>query len=194
MRTLYTMTFQDFLDDYESSTEWQAIKTNFFAKFPDFYIQGVRDSSGTISNVVMPSLYDLFIDKYNIQEIGGETPDLFVHAVGDKIQSLVMEYLPKLAILNQVLYSVDSTTKKSEALMNRFEMVTTDDYADCGYIYPINATSSKMSGKTTNEGTRTQKIPLSSASWAEITKEILSLPDIYNRILDELAQCFMVIL
>ena len=194
MRTLYTMTFQDFLDDYESSTEWQAIKTNFFAKFPDFYIQGVRDSSGTISNVVMPSLYDLFVDKYNIQEIGGETPDLFVHAVRDKIQSLVMEYLPKLAILNQVLYSVDSTTKKSEALMNRFEMVTTDDYADCGYIYPINATSSKMSGKTTNEGTRTQKIPLSSASWAEITKEILSLPDIYNRILDELAQCFMVIL
>ena len=188
------MTFQDFLGYYESSTEWQAIKTNFFAKFPDFYIQGVRDSSGTISNVVMPSLYDLFVDKYNIQEIGGETPDLFVHAVRDKIQSLVMEYLPKLAILNQVLYSVDSTTKKSEALMNRFEMVTTDDYADCGYIYPINATSSKMSGKTTNEGTRTQKIPLSSASWAEITKEILSLPDIYNRILDELAQCFMVIL
>ena len=194
MRTLYTMTFQDFLDDYETSTEWQAIKTNFFAKFPDFYIQGIRDSNGTISNVVMPSLYDLFVDKYNIQEIGGETPDLFVHAVRDKIQSLVMEYLPKLAILNQVLYSVDSTTKKSEALMNRFEMVTTDDYADCGYIYPINATSSKMSGKTTNEGTRTQKIPLSSASWAEITKEILSLPDIYNRILDELAQCFMVIL
>ena len=194
MRTLYTMTFQDFLDDYELTPEWQAIKTNFFAKFPDFYIQGVRDSSGTISNVVMPSLYDLFVDKYNIQEIGGETPDLFVHAVRDKIQSLVMEYLPKLAILNQVLYSVDSTTKKSEALMNSFEMVTTDDYADCGYIYPINATSSKMSGKTTNEGTRTQKIPLSSASWAEITKEILSLPDIYNRILDELAQCFMVIL
>ena len=185
MRTLYTMTFQDFLDDYESSTEWQAIKTNFFAKFPDFYIQGVRDSSGTISNVVMPSLYDLFVDKYNIQEIGGETPDLFVHAVRDKMFQLVIKYLPKLAILNQVLYSVDSTTKKSEALMNRFEMVTTDDYADCGYIYPINATSSKMSGKTTNEGTRTQKIPLSSASWAEITKEILSLPDIYNRILDE---------
>ena len=194
MRTLYTMTFQDFLDDYESSTEWQAIKTNFFAKFPDFYIQGVRDSSGTISNVVMPSLYDLFVDKYNIQEIGGETPDLFVHAVRDKMFQLVIKYLPKLAILNQVLYSVDSTTKKSEALMNRFEMVTTDDYADCGYIYPINATSSKMSGKTTNQGTKTQKIPLSSQSWAEITKEILSLPDIYNQILDELAQCFMVIL
>ena len=194
MRTLYTMVFQDFLDDYELTPEWQSIKTTFFAKFPDWYVQGVRDSSGTITNVSMSSLYDLFVDKYNIQEIGGETPDLFVHAVRDKIQELVIKYLPKVAILNQVLYSVDSTTKKSEALMNRFEMITTDDYADCGYIYPINATSSKMSGKTTNQGTKTQKIPLSQSSWAEITKEILSLPDVYNQIINELGSCFMQIL
>lgn len=188
------MTFKDFLTDYESSVEWQNIKTTYFAKFPDFYVQGVKDKNGVLTDVSMPSLYDLFIDKYDIQEIGGETPDLFIHSVRDKIQELVMKYLPKLATLNQILYSADSTTHQSQALMNHFEMITTDSYADCGYIYPINATASKLSGKTTNEGTKTQKIPLGQTSWAQLTKEILSLPDIYNQILNELGNCFMQIL
>ena len=194
MNTQYTQLFSDFLDDNGSSTQWVAIQT-LFANFPAFYIQGVRDSSGTISTVTTDSLYDLFVARYDIYEIGGETPDLFIHAVRDKIKELIIKYMPKIAVLSQIVWSMDSTTKKSQAMMNSFEMVTTDDFKNTGYIYPINTGSSaKMSGRTDNTGSRTEKRPLSQASWAELTKEILSLPDTYGAILDELGECFMMIL
>lgn len=194
MNTQYTQLFSDFLDDNGSSTQWVTIQT-LFANFPAFYIQGVRDSSGTISTVTTDSLYDLFVDRYDIYEIGGETPDLFIHAVRQKIKDLTIKYMPKIAVLSQIVWSMDSTTKKSEAMMNSFEMVTTDDFKNTGYIYPINTGSSaKMSGRTDNTGTRSEKRPLSQASWTELTKEILSLPDTYGAILDELGECFMMIL
>ena len=194
MNTQYTQLFSDFLTDNASSAQWIAIQ-NLFANFPAFYVQGVRKSDGTITSVTTDSLYDLFVARYDIYEIGGETPDLFIHAVRDKIKELTIKYMPKIAVLSQIVWSMDSTTKKSEAMMNSFEMVTTDDFKNTGYIYPINTGSSaKMSGRTDNTGTRSEKRPLSQASWTELTKEILSLPDTYGAILDELGECFMMIL
>ena len=67
----------------------------------------------------------------------------------------------------------------------------TDDFVNAGYVYPINATASKMSGKTENSGTRKQKIPLSNRSHIELVKEILSLPDVYSQLVDEFGYCFM---
>ena len=194
MRTLYTQVFSDFLTDNSTTPEWIAIQ-NLFANFPAFYIQGVMKADGTITSVVTDSLYDLFVSRYDIYEIGGETPDLFIHAVRDKIKELTIKYMPKIAILSQIVWSVDATTKKSVAMMNHFEMVTTDDFKNTGYIYPINTGSTaKMSGRTDNAGTRTEKRPLSQQSWAELTNEILNLPNTYGAILDELGACFMVIL
>ena len=194
MRTLYTQVFSDFLTDNSSTPEWTAIQT-LFANFPAFYIEGVRKSDGTITSVTTDSLYDLFVSRYDIYEIGGETPDLFIHAVRDKIKELTIKYMPKIAVLSQIVWSVDATTKKSVAMMNHFEMVTTDDFKNTGYIYPINTGSTaKMSGRTDNAGTRTEKRPLSQQSWAELTNEILNLPNTYGAILDELGACFMVIL
>ena len=194
MRTLYTQVFSDFLTDNSTTPEWIAIQ-NLFANFPAFYIEGVRKSDGTITSVVTDSLYDLFVARYDIYEIGGETPDLFIHAVRDKIKELTIKYMPKIAVLSQIVWSVDATTKKSVAMMNHFEMVTTDDFKNTGYIYPINTGSTaKMSGRTDNTGTRTEKRPLSQQSWAELTNEILNLPNTYGAILDELGACFMVIL
>ena len=194
MRTLYTQVFSDFLTDNSTTPEWIAIQ-NLFANFPAFYIEGVRKSDGTITSVTTDSLYDLFVSRYDIYEIGGETEDLFVHAVRDKIKELAIKYMPKIAVLSQIVWSVDATTKKSVAMMNHFEMVTTDDFKNTGYIYPINTGSTaKMSGRTDNAGTRTEKRPLSQQSWAELTNEILNLPNTYGAILDELGACFMVIL
>ena len=194
MRTLYTELFSDFLTNNETTAEWVAIK-NLFDNFPAFYIQGVMKSDGTITSVTTDSLYDLFKSRYDIYEIGGETEDLFVHAVRDKIKELTIKYMPKIAVLSQIVWSVDATTKKSVAMMNHFEMVTTDDFKNTGYIYPINTGSTaKMSGRTDNTGTRTEKRPLSQQSWAELTNEILNLPNTYGAILDELGDCFMVIL
>ena len=194
MRTLYTQVFSDFLTDNSTTPEWIAIQ-NLFANFPAFYIQGVMKSDGTITSVTTDSLYDLFVSRYDIYEIGGETPDLFIHAVRDKIKELIIKYMPKIAVLSQIVWSVDATTKKSVAMMNHFEMVTTDDFKNTGYIYPINTGSTaKMSGRTDNAGTRTEKRPLSQQSWAELTNEILNLPNTYGAILDELGACFMVIL
>ena len=194
MRTLYTELFSDFLTNNETTPEWVAIK-NLFDNFPSFYIEGVRKSDGTITSVVTDSLYDLFVSRYDIYEIGGETQDLFVHAVRDKIKELTIKYMPKIAILSQIVWSVDATTKKSQAMQNHFEMVTTDAFMNTGYIYPINTGSSaKMSGRTDNNGTRTEKRPLSQSSWTELTREVLDLPNTYGALLDELGACFMVIL
>ena len=193
MQTLYTMTFHDFLDTYETSTEWQAIKT-LCDKFPAFFVAGVPDSSGVTSTIETDSLYDLLKKFYDICEIGGETPDLFVDAMYHKANECIMKYALKIGTLNQIVYAVNNVTGRSEAMTNSFQIVTTDDYTDTGYIYPINATSSKMSGKTTNAGTRTESIPLSQKSYIELVKEILSIPSVYHDLIKEFEGCFMQIL
>lgn len=185
----YTMTFRDFLDTYEQSTEWQAIKTEL-AQFPSFYCKGILAQDGTSSVISTPDLYTMLIDKYEIYEIGAETPDLFVNAVRDRVRVLLQKYSLKIGTLNQIVYSLN-TSGKSDALTNAFEIEITDDFVNAGYVYPINATASKMSGKTENSGTRKQKIPLSNRSHIELVKEILSLPDVYSQLLDEFGYCFM---
>ena len=68
MRTLYTELFSDFLTDNETTPEWTAIVTKF-GTFPAFYIQGVRKSDGTYSNISLSSLYDLFVERYDISSL-----------------------------------------------------------------------------------------------------------------------------
>lgn len=193
MRALYTMTFQDFLDTYETTAEWIQIK-NLFDKFPAFFVQGVPDSTGTTTTIETDSLYDLVKKFYGIHEIGGETPDLFVDAMYQTINKCIMKYALRIGTLNQIVYSVSATSGRSEAMTNSFEIVTSDDYADCGYVYPINATAEKVSGKNTNVGTRTQNIPLSSKSYIELVKEIIELPSVYEALVNEFSICFMQIL
>ena len=183
------MTFREFLDEYELSTEWQAIVSDF-AQFPAFFCKGVVDASGTATTLSTPDLYTMLKDKYDIYEIGAETPDLFVNAMRERVRVLLQKYSLKIGTLNQIVYSLN-TSGKSDALTNAFEIEITDDFVNAGYVYPINATASKMSGKTENSGTRKQKIPLSNRSHIELVKEILSLPDVYSQLLDEFGYCFM---
>ena len=193
MRTLYTELFSDFLTDNASTPEWTAIVTKF-GTFPAFYIQGVRKSDGTYSDITLSSLYDLFVERYDMYEIGGETPDLFVHAVNDKLAELQIKYLPKMAILNQLVYAVDGTTHDSRAVSNTYVMRLEENYDNTGYVYPVNATSDKVSGRTNNNGYKETKMPLSQKSWSELIEEILRLPDLYNNLLDDLGAVFMQIL
>ena len=193
MRTMYTQLFSDFLTDNASTPEWTAIVTKF-GTFPAFYIQGVRKSDGTYSDITLSSLYDLFVERYDMYEIGGETPDLFVHAVNDKLTELQIKYLPKMAILNQLVYAVDSTTHDSRAVSNTYIMRLEENYDNTGYVYPVNATSDKVSGRTNNNGYKETKMPLSQKSWTELIEEILRLPDLYNSLLDDLSAVFMQIL
>ena len=127
MRTLYTELFSDFLTDNETTPEWTAIVTKF-ATFPAFYIEGVRKADGTYANITLSSLYDLFVERYDMYEIGGETEDLFVHAVNDKITELQIKYLPKMGILNQLVYASDITTHESKAMSNIFKMRLEENY------------------------------------------------------------------
>ena len=193
MRTLYTQLFSDFLTDNASTPEWTAIVTKF-STFPAFYIQGLRKSDGTYSDITLSSLYDLFVGRYDMYEIGGETPDLFVHAVNDKLTELQIKYLPKMAILNQIVYAVDGTTHDSRAVSNTYVMRLEENYDNTGYVYPVNATSDKVSGRTNNNGYKETKMPLSQKSWTELIEEILRLPDLYNNLLDDLGAVFMQIL
>ena len=185
------MTFREFLDEYELSTEWQAIVSDF-AQFPSFFCKGVVDASGTATTLSTPDLYTMLKDKYDIYEIGAETPDLFVNAMRDRIRVLIQKYAIKIGTLNQIVYSLN-TSGQRDAIANSFVIEINDDFVNAGYVYPINATASKMSGKTENSGTRTQKIPLSNRSYIELVKEILSLPDVYSQLLDEFGNCFMMI-
>lgn len=193
MRTLYTELFSDFLTDNETTPEWTAIVTKF-ATFPAFYIEGVRKADGTYANITLSSLYDLFVERYDMYEIGGETEDLFVHAVNDKITELQIKYLPKMGILNQLVYASDITTHESKAMSNIFKMRLEENYDNTGYVYPVNATSDKVSGRTNNNGYKETKMPLSQKSWTELIEEILRLPDLYNNLLEDLGAVFMQIL
>ena len=84
MITLYTMTFAEFLRKHGDSTEWQAVKTKF-AKFPNF----------TLGNLNL-NMYDLLVEKYDIWEIGSEDENIFYHEFNEKVNELLIKYVPKI--------------------------------------------------------------------------------------------------
>ena len=95
MEALFTETLEDLLKNqgYGTASQTQSLTEilSLMEKFPDF------DFRNDDLNVSF-SMKNLFIDKYDIREIGAETEALFMHFWKERTQQLVIEYTPKISM------------------------------------------------------------------------------------------------
>ena len=78
---LYTETLAQFLERNESSSQWQALKDRFDL-MPTFNVGGEFDRT----------FYQLFVEKYDIREIGSETDSMFYHFLNETLSEILIKY------------------------------------------------------------------------------------------------------
>ena len=157
-------------------------------KFPAF----------VFSDTINFSMKTLFMQKYDIREIGAETEELFMHFWREKTNELLMKYAPKM---QKWLDNFDDLFKFTVKL----DLDTTENIYNNNqntyYLNPVNGTTEKLkvqdvdkSQGSNNRGVHTERDVLQSV-WgktrADIMEKILNLKDIFNDCLSEYEIIFM---
>ena len=195
MISLFTETLEDLLvnQGYGTETQSQSLTEilNLMEKFPDFYFEIDEDT-----NITIP-MFTMFLDRYDIREIGAETEELFLHFWREKTNELLVKYVPKMVTwLNNFNELFKFTVKLERKDTNSFENSNKNTY----YLNPVNAGASlKVQDVDENEGssdtTFEQERDVLQSVWgktrANIMAEILNLKDIFNDCLEEFEEIFM---
>ena len=169
--SLYTETLADFLERNESSSQWQAVKSRFNL-MPVFNVEGLFDRN----------FYELFIEKYDIREIGAETDSLFYHFINETISEVLIKYRPKIS---QYIQNFNKNFDRTVVL----------EYHDDNkyYLNPANTQADKLQNRTKYDGTKQQSFGFLSTN-TKIMQELIALKDIYYEALSEFEKCFMGVL
>ena len=169
--SLYTETLADFLERNESSSQWQAIKSRFML-MPVFNVAGVFDRN----------FYELFVEKYDVREIGAETESLFYHYLNETISEVLIKYRPK----------IDQFINNFNNLFSRkVELAYHDD--NKYYLNPANTQADKLQNRTKYDGSKEQSYAFLSSN-PKIMQEIIDIKDVYYEALSEFEKCFMGVL
>ena len=167
MIALYTETFEEFLKRQGQSAEWKALETKF-AKFPTFTL-------GELSF----DMYQLFIDKYEIYEIGAEDENLFFHIINDKVNELSIKYIPKIQMYIQNF---------GIALERKLNLNSNGDTTN--YLYPISTVDGQVATRVHYDGNKDSALLIFKSN-AELLEQAMNLKDIYLDCLKEFENCFM---
>ena len=93
METLFTERFEDLLENqgYGTDNQSQSLTEilNLMGQFPDFDFQS--DAVHIEFNMLT-----LFIQDYDLREIGAETEELFMHHWRERANELLVKYVPKI--------------------------------------------------------------------------------------------------
>lgn len=163
------MTFAEFLRKNGDSAEWQAVKTKF-AKFPSF----------TLGDLNL-NMYDLLVEKYDIWEIGSEDENIFYHEFNEKVNELLIKYVPKIATY------IASFNDLLQRKINLSQSGSTTNY-----LYPVSTQGGKVSNEVRYSGNK-DSLLLIFKSNAELLTQVMNLKDIYLDCLEEFSRCFMTI-
>ena len=140
----------------------------------------------------------LFLQKYDIREIGAPTEDLFMHFWREKTNELLMKYAPKM---QKWLDNFDDLFKFTVKLERDETRNLSDNNQNTYYLNPVTATTTNLKvqdvDKSENqkaEAFHSERDVLQSV-WgktrADIMEKILNLKDIFNDCLSEYEQIFM---
>lgn len=158
---------------------------------------------------------DLFIQKYDIREIGSETEELFLHFWREKTNELLLKYYPKIKGWLENFNDLFKFTVKLTSTEN-YSNGTQNNY----YLNPVSAntgitktvvvdeenstTTTTFSGgnlkvqdvdSSDNAGTRKVERDVLQSVWgktrADILEKIMNLKNIYNDCLNEYQTIFM---
>lgn len=192
MLVLYTETLETLLKNKnygEVSQDTSLTEIiNLMNKFPKF----------VFSDTISFSMLTLFMQKYDIREIGTETEEMFLHFWREKTNELLMKYAPKM---QKWLDNFDNLFKFTVKLERDDEETTTTGNQNTYYLNPVNATTTNLkvqdvdkSDENRTKINHTERDVLQSV-WgktrADIMEKILNLKDIFNDCLSEFEVIFM---
>lgn len=173
MKALYTKIFDQFLKEYDNSPLWEEVKTSF-SLFPMFQI---TDNTGTVVHSF--NMYDLFVSKYKMREIGAEDDQLFYEYIKKRVDLALIEYVPKIQTYLENMGKLMERTYKSG-----------EDYTVQTYLYPLGSNAAQLATQQKNIGGRTYAF-YSGASNPGILKEVIELKNIYLSAVESFDVCFM---
>lgn len=168
---LYTETLAKFLERNESSSPWQAVKARFNL-MPVFNVAGVFDRN----------FYELFVEKYDIREIGAETDSMFYHFINETISEVLIKYRPK------IYHFINNF---NNLFSRQVELAYHDD--NKYYLNPANTQADKLQNRTKYDGSKEQTFAFLTSN-PRMMSELLEVKDIYYEALDEFEKCFMGVL
>ena len=161
---------------------------NLMRKFPNFVFG---------DNINM-SLLQLFLEKYDIREIGSETEELFLHHWREKTNELLMKYAPKM---QKWLDNFDDLFKFTVKLERNDTNNVSNNNQNTYYLNPVNSktTNLKVQDVDKSEGGRSSAFhserDVLQSVWgktrADIMEKILDLKNIFNDCLNEYEVIFM---
>lgn len=185
---LYTETLQELLENkgYGTGSQDSALTEilNLMAKFPNFIF-------GENINL---SMKNLFIDKYDIREIGSETEELFLHFWKETCNELLIKYVPKIQMW---LDNFNDLFKFTVELKTTNNLTNSND--NLYYLNPVSTTGTNLKVQDKNTSTETRKGTVTrdvlQSVWgktrADIMEKIMEIKDIYNDCINEFETLFM---
>ena len=158
------------------------------AKFPNFIFGD--DINFNFTN--------LFMQKYDIREIGAETEELFMHFWRETTNELLIKYVPKINTwLENFEKLFDFKVELSSRDVNDYADKTTNTY----YLNPVNKTVTSLKVQDVDESNNSGQNILSKtrevlqAVWGKtrpyILEQIMDLKDIYLDCLQEFETIFL---
>ena len=180
---IYTETLAQFLERNENSSPWQDIKSRF-GLMPVFNVGGLFDRN----------FYELFIEKYDIREIGSETEELFLHFWKEKTNELILKYKPKMDMWLEHFNELFKFTVQLVATENM-----SNNNQNTYYLNPVSKTTENLKvsdvDKTEYNRERTITRDVLQTVWgktrADILNKILEVKDVFNDCLAEFEVIFM---
>ena len=157
-------------------------------KFPAF----------VFSDTINFSMKTLFIQKYDIREIGAPTEDLFMHFWREKTNELLMKYAPKM---QKWLDNFDDLFEFTVRLTRDDTENLSNNNKNTYYLNPINGVTENLKVQDVDKAENQRAVAFHSerdvlqSVWgktrADIMEKILNLKDIFNDCLNEYELIFM---
>lgn len=192
MIALYTETLETLLknkhygEESEDSSLTEVLE--LMEKFPSF----------VFGENIEFSIETLFIQKYDIREIGSETEEMFLHSWREKTNELLMKYAPKM---QKWLENFDDLFKFTVRLKKIQRTEGNDNNKNTYFLNPVSndTTSLKVQDVDASNSDFEHKIKeerdVLQSVWgktrADIMEKILDLKDIFNECLQEYETIFM---
>ena len=188
---------------YTETLETLLKNKNFGEPSQDGSLTECLDLMGKFPNFVFGdninlSILTMFLEKYDVREIGAETEELFLHFWREKCNELLMKYAPKM---QKWLENFDDLFKFTVTLKRKDTETTGTSNQNTYYLNPANSNTQNLKVQDVDKSDGNIEKELNSerdvlqSVWgktrADIMEKILNLKDIFNDCLLEFEPLFM---
>ena len=188
---------------YTETLETLLKNKNFGEPSQDGSLTECLDLMGKFPNFVFGdninlSILTMFLEKYDVREIGTETEELFLHFWREKCNELLMKYAPKM---QKWLENFDDLFKFTVTLKRKDTETTGTSNQNTYYLNPANSNTQNLKVQDVDksdgniEKEKNSERDVLQSVWgktrADIMEKILDLKNIFNDCLYEYEEIFM---